>query len=509
MLIRFPRYPHYDVFDSDQRRHDLARKSVYGGAMVMGTQGALFVMQLAGLAILARLLTPADYGLIGMVMVVINFAGMFKDAGLPMATVQKDAITREQISSLFWINIAIGGALCLTILAMSPLVGWFYGRPELVPVTALLSLTLLLSGAMLQHQALLRRNMRFGSLAFVQVGAQFVTLLVTVALALMGWGYWALVGGAVANEMSAVAMTYYLCPWIPGRFRRGTGARNMVIFGCHLTGSNFINYLSRNLDNLLIGKFVGAEPLGIYTRAYGLLLLPINQLNSPITRVAIPALSALKDSPRQFRAYYLRALGAIVFFGFPLVTWLFIAADEIILIVLGETWVDSVLIFRILIGAAWMGVTNFAVGWVLIPLGQTGRLVRWNLAAGAATCTAIVVGLHWGLVGVALAVSISHVLLKGPHLWYGYRFSPLTMGDYLGAVAYPFVASVVAGMCAYSLCRWGLGFSDWPIFWRFVALSFAMLVFYLSFYTISRSGRAITGTILKDVAMLFGKRSKG
>ena len=235
------------LFDSTNLSSDLAGKSVRGGMATMGSQGVCFVLQMASTMVLARLLTPADFGLIAMVTVVVNFATMFKDAGLSMATVQKDKISHEQISTLFWINVLISVVLGLCVLAGSPLVAKFYGKPELTAVTAILSLSFILSGLSIQHATLLRRHMRFGNLAIVQIVSQVITLAVTILLALNGWRYWALVGGSLATALSTVVLTFIFCPWIPGRMQKGTGVRNMLKFGGHLTGFNFINYLGFRL----------------------------------------------------------------------------------------------------------------------------------------------------------------------------------------------------------------------------------------------------------------------
>ncbi|HRS95024.1 MAG TPA: oligosaccharide flippase family protein, partial [Candidatus Latescibacteria bacterium] len=178
------------LFESAGLTENLAQKSVRGGVTTMTSQAIKFVLGTAGTVVLARLLTPADYGLVGMVTVVINFAAMFKDAGLSLATVQRDRITREQISTLFWINVLISAVLGLCVLASAPLISWFYGKPELTAVTVALSFSFIISGLTIQHQALLQRHMRFGALATMQIMAQVLYLIVTIGLAWMGWRYW-------------------------------------------------------------------------------------------------------------------------------------------------------------------------------------------------------------------------------------------------------------------------------------------------------------------------------
>ncbi|MFC1794045.1 oligosaccharide flippase family protein, partial [Planctomycetota bacterium] len=201
-----------NFFDTEYLKADLKGRSVRGGMTTMSAQVIKFILSTTGIVVLARLLTPNDYGLIGMVAVVVNFAAMFKDAGLSMATVQKDKITHDQISTLFWINILISAFLGICILTVSPLVARFYGRPELTAVTAALSVSFIISGLMIQHQALMRRHMQFGKLAIIQIASQVITLVVTIVLALQGWRYWALVGGSISTALAGLLLTFFFCP---------------------------------------------------------------------------------------------------------------------------------------------------------------------------------------------------------------------------------------------------------------------------------------------------------
>ncbi|RLB66002.1 MAG: lipopolysaccharide biosynthesis protein, partial [Deltaproteobacteria bacterium] len=205
------------LFDSTNLGQDMARKSVRGGLATLSTQGVQFALTIGSTAVLARLLTPADYGLIGMVTVVVNFAQMFKNVGLSMATVQKSDISNNQISTLFWINLLISVILGFCILAGAPLVALFYGKPELTAVTAVLSLSFVLSGMTIQHRALLQRHMQFGSLATIQIVGLAISIAVTIVLACIGWRYWALVGGAIVLALAETLLTFFFCRWIPER----------------------------------------------------------------------------------------------------------------------------------------------------------------------------------------------------------------------------------------------------------------------------------------------------
>lgn len=434
-----------DLFVSGTLSKNLAQKSVRGGITTLTSQGVQFVLRIASTAILARLLTPADYGLVGMVTVVVNFAAMFKDAGLSMATVQQERISHEQISTLFWINVLISAGLGLCVLAGAPLVAWFYGKPELTAVTAALSVSFILSGLTIQHQALQRRHMRFGTLAAIQIASQVVTLVVTIILALLGWRYWALVGGTLANALVGSLLTFALCPWIPGWMQRGTGVREMLKFGGHLTGFNLINYFSRNADNILIGRFIGADALGLYARAYQIFMMPISQIRGPMNQVAMPMLSSLRSEPKRYRKYYQRLLDIMSSLTMPLTIYCAIEADFVISILLGPQWLGAVPVFRILAIAGLVQVIAGTRGLVLMSSGFSKRYFHLGLFYAIFCVTSFVAGIPFGILGVATAYTIFNYLALIPSLYYCFYQTPITVSLFLKTLLPSLISAIVAG----------------------------------------------------------------
>lgn len=422
------------LFDSQHLSRDLAGKSVRGGITTMTAQAAQFVLQLAGTMVLARLLTPNDYGLIGMVMVVVHFAAMFKDAGLAMATVQKERISHEQISTLFWINVLISAFLGSCVLAGSPLVAWFYGKPELAPVTAALSLSLLISGLTIQHQALLRRHMQFGTLAAIQIASYVANVIVTILLALAGWRYWALVGGTLMTGLSGTLLTFFFCPWVPGWMQKRTGIRSMLKFGGHLTGFNFVNYFSRNADNILVGKFLGADALGLYAKAYQLFMLPIGQIAVPMSQVAIPILSSLRSQPERYVNYYRRLLDIMASLAMPATAYCAIEAEFLIEVLLGPEWMGVVPVFRILAVAGLIQAIAGTRGLVLLSCGFSRRYFHWGLFNAILCVASFVVGLPFGIEGVAGAYTIANYAILLPSLFLCFHQTPVTVSMFMKAL---------------------------------------------------------------------------
>jgi PST family polysaccharide transporter len=448
------RLPPDIIFESAHLSSDLAGKSVRGGINTMTAQGVRFVLQIAGTMILARLLTPNDYGLIAMVAVVVGFAGMFKDAGLSMATVQKDKITHEQISTLFWINVLISVVLGLCVLVGSPLIAAFYGKPELTAITAVLSISFIISGLSIQHAALLQRHMRFGSLAMVNITAQVITLTMTILLALYGWRYWALVGGSLTTALFTVGLTFFFCPWVPSRMQKGTGVRNMLKFGGHLTGFNFINYFSRNLDNILIGKFIGADSLGLYGKAYQIVYLPLTNIRNPINAVAFPVLSKLQNDPERFRRYYGKIVFMLAFCSMPAMAFCIMFPEELIRLIFGEQWLGMKAVFRLLAIAGYTQAVTGTRGMLLLACGRSGLYFKLGAVGALLAVTGFGIGIFWGITGVAASFVVVSYVPQYHMFSIAFRSTPCTFRDLLGNCVCVAILTWLSVLCVWTLTLW-------------------------------------------------------
>jgi len=410
----------------------------------MTAQVVQFGLNLAGTMVLARLLTPHDYGLVGMVTVVVHFAQMFKDAGLSMATVQRESISHQQISTLFWLNVLISTSIGLCVLASSPVVAWFYGKSELTAITAALSLSFFITGLTIQHQALLRRHMQFGSLAVIQIASYLGNLAVTIPLAFLGWRYWALVAGSIATALCTTTLTLVFCPWSPGWMKRGTGVRGMLKFGAHLTGFTFFDYFAGNADNILIGRFIGADALGLYAKAYNMMKLPATQIRVPLSQVAMPVLSALRNQPERYVKYYQRLIDIIASLAIPLSLYCAIEADFLVRTLLGRQWLGAVPVFRLLALAALIHVVAGTRGLVLISHGYSKRFFYFGMGSALGTVASFAIGLPFGITGVAAGYAIAKYVILIPSLYYCFQGTPITVSLFLRTIAPPMLAGLTA-----------------------------------------------------------------
>lgn len=429
-------------FDIDHLHSDLKRRTVRGALVNVVSQSLKFLVHMASTIVLARILTPNDYGLFGMVTALTGFVGMFRDMGLSMATIQKPRIDHAQTSILFWVNVGLSvGVMFLTIF-LAPAISKFYGEPRLTGITIALAAGFLIGGLSVQHQALIRRQMRFSLLAVIEISAMFLGVVVAILAGINGWGYWALVCMQLTIALTTTVMSWAFCLWRPGWPRKNTGARTMISFGGNLTIYNFVNYFARNLDNVLIGKYLGPFQLGLYSKAYNLLLFPLSQINTPITHVAISALSRLQNDPDKYRNFYFRAMNGIAYLTIPLVALLAALSEEIILIMLGPQWSGASKIFRILAFAGIIQPIVNLVGWVYITLGQTDRMMKLGFFTSPMFILSFIIGLKWGAIGVAASYAIFNYILFIPIFWIAFRKSPLNVTSVFKNIWKPMVIGV-------------------------------------------------------------------
>jgi O-antigen/teichoic acid export membrane protein len=416
------------IFDQDMETHDFARKAVRGGSVALTSQGALFALQFAGTVILARLLTPGDFGLVSMATAVILFAQVLRDAGLYTATVQAENVSRQKISALFWVNVLVSAVLGGVLLGLAPVVAWFFRQPQLAGVTAALSGSFLLGGLATQHQALLNRMMMFRSLAIIQVGSQVAYLTAATAIALAGWGYWALVWATVSSAVLGLFLTLLLCRWRPGRPQLAIGMGTMLRFGSHVLGFNVVSYFARNADNILIGRFLGAGALGLYSRAYNLFMMPYLNIANPILQVGLPALGRLVEWPERFAKYYRKLLGIVALLTVPVAALCIIEAEFLIRLLLGPQWMGAVPVLRLLAVTGLIQPSVATTGLVQLGLGQSRRYLHWGVVNAVCLVSSIVIGLPFGIVGVASAYAVANYLLLVPTVRFCLHRSPVHTG---------------------------------------------------------------------------------
>jgi O-antigen/teichoic acid export membrane protein len=435
-----------DALSTEHLQKDLKGRSVRGGVFTVGSQATTFLIQTAATVFLARLLTPADFGLVAMVTAITGLGQAFADIGLSEATIQCKELNYRQVSNLFWINTAVGLALTLITMGLAPVLAWFYHQPRLENIALVLSLTFLVGGLRVQHDALLKRQMRFSALAGRDIASYLIAIPVAIMMAWRGAGYWALVALPMVLNSTQMVLSWLIVRWIPSLPRRGAQVRSMISFGGNVAASNVLLNIIGNADNVLIGRYLGAASLGLYSRAYNLLMLPARQLNAPIGNVAIPALSRLDVDPERFARYYLRAINLMIWISAPLFGFLFVAAEPVVVIVLGNQWRGAAPVFRFLAIAGLAHVIHGSTIWLFVSRGQSGNLLKVTAVISPVLLGSYLIGLRFGINGVALTGSLALIGVLPWMLSYTLRGTRLTVGQVGRAMLYP------SSVCLTAVC---------------------------------------------------------
>jgi PST family polysaccharide transporter len=438
--------PRTDPFREDSEGHrgeHVGRKSVRAGAALMLAEAFDFAFRILSVVILARMLLPEHFGIIGMVTAITAIVERFKDLGLSAATVQRETITPAQVSNLFWVNVAVGSALMLGVAALAPLLVRFYHEPRLFDITLALAAGFFFGGLAVQHQALLRRQMRFGALAVIQISASLLSLAVAIAMALADFGYWALVAREVLRAVFIAAGTWIALPWRPMLPSKGTGVKSMLKFGGDVTAFNFLWFLSANFDQILVGRLFGATALGLYRQGVNLVLSPITQLTYPIHSVAEAGLSRLQGHPEDYRRYVARTITTISAMTMPLAVFLAVFAEPIVLVVLGEKWRHAAPFFQLFAVAVFFRPAVSVTGAVLISSGLSRRYLHSGAIGATGLVICVAIGAAWGATGVAWGHVAYSYLLVPPMIAWIVRGTPIKFLDIVRAMARPLLASLV------------------------------------------------------------------
>jgi O-antigen/teichoic acid export membrane protein len=436
-----------DAGASDIARKDLKRKTASGALVSVGAQAGAFILRTASLMILARLLLREDFGLVNMATAFTGFLGLLRDAGLSMATVQRDSITSAQISTLFWINVAVGGLLAGLTALTAPMLATFYGDPRLFWVTVAVGASFVFNGAAVQHRAMLQRSMRFGALAIIDLASLVVSIAAGIGIALTGNGYWALDAMLISQAVVGGSGAWLAAGWMPGLPRRRSGVRSMLLYGGTVTLNNLIVYIAYNLDKVLIGRFWGAEALGVYGRAYQLINLPYDNLNGTIGSVALPALSRVQHEPARLRNYFLKGYAVFLSLVIPLTVGSALFADDIILVLLGPKWRDAAGTFRLLAPTIVAFAMANPFAWLMLATGRAVRCLQIALFVTPVLILSFFIGVKYGPQGVAAGFSITMVLSIAPVVLSATRGTLITIRDVLTALRPP-TLSMAAGVAA-------------------------------------------------------------
>jgi PST family polysaccharide transporter len=440
----------YPALDTEILIHDLRSHAARSSVFMITAHGSQFLVGMGAIIVLARLLTPADFGIMAMVVALTGFIEMVNDFGIPAATVQKKNLTQTELSRLFLWNMKLNIGLTIFMITMAPALTWFYGEPSLFSITIVLAGAIFISGIGNVHLGLLRRQMRFGIIALIEVGTLVMAIMVAIATALLGGAYWALVLQQVTVMVSKFVAVLWASGWRPSlrpgqKMERDTGSRALRSFGRDVTLSRILMFFSQDFYRILIGRVAGATTLGLYSTASRWALLPSRQLHIPMLNVVTSTFSRLQDDTMRYRNYFEKTATVVYFAVFPTLGFLFVEAREVFLLLLGDQWLEAVPLFKILVLGSIGYTANQVTKWAYLAEGRPKDMLYWNFIYAPATITGTFIGMIWGTTGVAWGYTITAISLTYPCCCFCLSGSPLKKRHMARPAVLPMAVSVIAG----------------------------------------------------------------
>ena len=449
-----PRSIRTNLDETDYRkvRERSLRGAAFGGVLVAVKAAISF----GSLLILSRLLKPSDFGIVAMAGISIGLFRIVGDCGLVMASIQRRDMTNAQLSTLFWINVGVGGLLALVAVLSAPALVAVFGEPILFRVTLVLSVVLIALGIGAQHEAILRRALDYGYLQAIGAGAQAFGLLVAVLTAIAGLGFWALVFQQVSARIIETVFLWYRTGWVPAKPRRDVGAKSFLQYGGRLVTSHLLAHIARSFGDFVVGISSDPTNLGYFRRATNIVMMT-EQLKQPLKSIMPASLSRVQNDHQSFTDLYLYGLALWSFAALGVVGIVAAEAPLIVDLLLGDGWERSAPLVRWLVPAGVAAAIGSATDWMLMPLARMKRLLALRLIRAGCAVVGILLGARWGVNGVAAGYSISVIASLAIELWLSTAVMPMAKSRILGSIVRPALAAGVAGatvFCIHTSSNW-------------------------------------------------------
>lgn len=490
--------------NTDTLRSDLKRRSLLSGLINFAAQPIKFGLGIGSTAILARILTPADFGLVAMVAPLLALADSLSNFGLETATVQREQLDNQQLSLSFWLSLKVNAVIVGLMVIMAPILAQFYGKQELIGITLIMSLGFLAVCLTFVHKSLLKRQMRFGILTTIEIISLVVAAAIAILAAYKGWSYWALVLQLVVMQLIQSIGYLIICPWLPETQikteKSKVNLQAMLSYGAHLTGFRFLMRIGMQLDRILIGYLSGATALGLYQVAYKWSYFSFQQVYYPLFDVAVSSFSRTLHDTNLYRSYCRKGLMLLFALCMPALAFSFVEAENMLLLLLGNQWLEAVGLFRVLSVAVFVGSMYRVTKWLYVSSGQTQQQFRWGLVHTPIVIVAVAIGSQWSALGVATGYTAAICLLTFPSVAFCLKTSPLSGKDFLAAVFCPAFSSISAAIVLY-LCKQILPSYDDKIMTLLVSLIVFCLT-YITFWLVLPGGKQAIGEVWQNVKLL-------
>lgn len=412
------------------------------------------------ISILAHLLSPNEFGLLAIVTVLTGFATIYSELGFGAALIQKRDVTQVHLSSVFWLNIFVGISLTGLFMALSPLIADFYNQSILLSITFVISLVLAIDSLNIVQRVQYMKHLDFRFLTIIGFVSGLTGSIVSIVAALKGLGVWSLVIQRLTSSLVTTAMIWSMSNWRPSITFQLNALRDLWSFSLYYIGTQTLTYWTRNFDKLLIGGVLGSASLGAYNIAYSILLFPIRNVSQVISKVLFPALSTIQNEKERVKKIYLQVSSTIALVTFPTMLGLFALSEEFILTILGEKWIDTIDILNIF---CFLGILQSVVALVGIlyrSQGRTNLEFKVSLILRFNVIICIVIGINWGMLGVAIGYGAASLINAGPNIYFAGNLVGITILEWLKNLGGIFICSVaMAGTVVLSKQAFPV---DWP-----------------------------------------------
>jgi len=411
---------------------------LWTGISRLSTQLFRFII----IVILARLLTPEDFGIVGLAAIFLGFITTINELGLSAAIVQRKEIDELHLSTSFWASVIAGMTLFIIVVLASPFVADFFHEDIVQPILIVSAIGLIIGSFIVVHHALLEKSLTFKKLAIAEVCAAFVSGMVSISFAINGYGVWSLVFGGLAGGFVSVVILWKIVAWRPSLRFSFARFKELFGFGSHVMGSRVLNYIDSNMDYLVVGKLLGTSALGYYSFAYHLIMFPLTRISTMVTRVTFPAFSTIQDDNDTLRKGYLKVVRYISLITFPMLAGMFVVAPDFVVVVYGAKWAPMILPLQILCLAGAISSVGHTVGTILLSKGRADIQFKWNIFTAIVLPIAVIIGANYGIAGVAAAITVMTVSLFPIIQMITNKLIDLSMYSYFKAICPAIIGSI-------------------------------------------------------------------
>ncbi len=428
---------------------NLFKDIVKNSGWVFFSQTASQIVGFISIIFLARLLLPEDFGLISMTNVITTLAYIFSGLGLGTTIIQRKYVDNLYISTAFWATLITGIFIFLFLVIISPIASSFFKEPRLKKIIIYSGFAFIFASCSAVHRAILRKKLNFKVISLIDLTSSIFSSILAVILAFLGFGVWSLVARGIAYEAIKVPFFWKYSKWKPSFAFHKESFKDLFGFSSYVLGSNFINYFDRNADNIIIGRFLGATLLGFYSLAYNIMLKPLQFISYAINNALYPALSKIQDNKELSKETYLKTIKMITYITFPMMGGLFVIAPEAIKVIYGPKWTPSIPILQILCFIGALQSIAATLGSIYLSQGRSQLMFKITIFTSPFLWLAFIIGIRWGIVGVAVSYAIFYTLVWLISQSVANRLINLDIKTFLKNIKYPILYTLLMMLAVF------------------------------------------------------------